>query len=160
MNLREGTRRLALLIGAVGAILCCLFSLAQLQSLMRQRAEQKQFEKLANSQVVQQDRYDLLADCVKQIPPKLDLSAGLSSHLHKDGINTITWSSGCQIASITTEDGQTVYPMPEPGAWSYVLIAILPLPGFFIPWGATRAIGWVGAGFVASPKYLHPRPSG
>jgi hypothetical protein len=152
MNLREGTRRLALLLGVVGAILCCLFSLAQLQSLMRQRAEQKRFEKLANSQIMQQDRYDLLADCVKQTPPKLDLSAGLSSHLHKGGIDTITWSSGCQIASITTENGETVYPSPAPGTWSYILIANLPLLGFFIPWGAIRAIGWVGAGFIASPK--------
>jgi hypothetical protein len=152
MNLREGTRRLALLLGAVGAILGGVVSYSQLQSLMRQRAEQKRFEKLANSQIVQQDRYDLLADCVKQTPPKLDLSAGLSSHLHKDGIDTITWSRGCQIASITTEDGETVYPTPAPGAWSYVLIAILPLLGFFIPWGAVRAIGWVGAGFAASPK--------
>jgi hypothetical protein len=114
MNLREGTRRLALLLGAVGAILGGVVSYSQLQSLMRQRAEQKRFEKLANSQIVQQDRYDLLADCVKQSPPKLDLSAGLSSHLHKDGIDTITWSRGCQIASITTEDGETVYPTPAP----------------------------------------------
>jgi predicted membrane chloride channel (bestrophin family) len=152
MNFREGTRRLALLLGVAGAILCCLFSLTQLQSLIRQRAEQKRFEKLANSQVVQQDRYDLLADCVKQTTPKLDLSAGLSSHLHKDGIDTITWSNGCQISSITTEDGETVYPTPAPGAWSYVLIAVLPLLGFFIPWAVVRAIGWVGAGFVASPK--------
>jgi len=101
---------------------------------------------------MQQDRFDLLADCVKQTPPKLDLSAGLSSHLHKDGIDTITWSSGCQIASITTENGETVYPSPAPGTWSHILIANLPLHGFFIPWGAIRAIGWVGAGFIASPK--------
>lgn len=148
MNLREGARRLALLLGAAGAIACGFLSYTQLQSTLRQRADQKQFEKLASSQVMQQNRYDLLADCVKQTPPKLDLSAGLSSHLHKDGIDTITWSSGCQIASITTEDGETLYPTPAPGTWSYLLIAILPVLGFFVPWGAVRAIGWVIAGFV------------
>lgn len=37
-------------------------------------------------------------------------------------------------------------------AGSYLLIAILPVLGFFLPWGAVRAFGWVIAGFVAGSK--------
>ena len=77
MNLREGTRRLALLLGLAGAIFCGVLSYAQLQS---------------------------------------------------------------------------VYTTPAPGAWSYVLIAIFPVLGFFIPWIAVRSIGWVFAGFIQPSK--------
>ena len=49
---------------------------------------------------------------------------------------------------IQTPSGQRFYPTPAPSAWSYLLIAILPILGFFIPWGAVRAVGWVVAGFV------------
>jgi hypothetical protein len=57
-----------------------------------------------------------------------------------------------EITSIETQDGQTLYPTPAPSAWLYLLIALFPILGFFIPWGAVRAIGWVGGGFVAGPK--------
>ena len=33
-------------------------------------------------------------------------------------------------------------------AWEYLCIPLCPILGFLIPWGAVRAIGWVGAGFV------------
>jgi hypothetical protein len=52
------------------------------------------------------------------------------------------------IYSITADDGRKLYPTSAPGSWSYLLIAILPIFGFFIPWGAIRAIGWVGSGFA------------
>jgi hypothetical protein len=70
----------------------------------------------------------------------------------KGGIKAIHWTKDNEIESIDTQDGRTLYPTPAPGLWSYVTIAVLPLLGFFIPWGAVRAIGWVGAGFVAGPK--------
>jgi hypothetical protein len=70
----------------------------------------------------------------------------------KSGIKAINWSQDFAVESIETQDGQTLYPTPAPAAWLYLLIALLPVLGFVIPWGAVRAIGWVGAGFVASPK--------
>ena len=70
MNLREGTRRLALLLGVVGAILGGYFSFLYLQ-------------------------------------------AG-----------------------------------DAPAGWEYLLGTLFPILGFFIPWGAIRAIGWVVAGFI------------
>jgi hypothetical protein len=58
MNLREGTRRLALLLGAVGAILGGLLSYSQLQSNLHQRADHQSYERMANSSVVDQARKD------------------------------------------------------------------------------------------------------
>ena len=56
MNLREGTRRLALLLGVVGAVLGGFLSYLELQTALGQRARHNQFEALANSEVVRQER--------------------------------------------------------------------------------------------------------
>jgi hypothetical protein len=56
VNLSEGTRRLALLLGVVGAILGGFASYLQLQSVMDQQVRHKRFEQLANSDVVKQAR--------------------------------------------------------------------------------------------------------
>jgi hypothetical protein len=74
------------------------------------------------------------------------------STMNEGGIKAIHWTKTLGAESIETEDGQTIYPTPAPSAWLYLLIALFPVLGLFIPWGAIRAIGWVGAGFVASPK--------
>lgn len=150
MNLREGTRRLALLLGALGAILGGVVSYAQLQSLMRQRADHRQFEQLANSDVIQQER-KIVGGWVA-VDPQTGEQIQWEQKVDKGGIKAIHWTKDNEIESIDTQDGRTLYPTPAPGLWSYVTIAVLPLLGFFIPWGAVRAIGWVGAGFVAGPK--------
>ncbi len=153
MNLREGTRRLALLLGLVGAILGGVVSYAQLQSLMRQRADHQRFEQLANSEVVQQERKARQAGWEDvPAPEKASWEEYTPSRLNADGMKVIHWTENWAVASIETRDGQTLYPTPAPGAWAYAAIALLPLLGFFIPWGAVRAIGWVGAGFVAGAR--------
>ena len=62
MNLKEGTRRLALLLGAVGAILGGSASYMELQTTLSQRARHNRFEQLSNSDVVQQERKNLQAE--------------------------------------------------------------------------------------------------
>jgi hypothetical protein len=167
VNLREGTRRLALLLGVAGAILGGFVSYFQLQSTMRQRADHQRWAQLANSDAVKQAKPnpdDLIAEFMtlpkaergqlfEQLAPEKQhaLLAQIKAR-RKDGIKTINWNKSDGVESIETEDGQTLYPAPAPGAWSYVVIALFPLLGFFIPWGAVRAIGWVGAGFIAGPK--------
>jgi hypothetical protein len=172
MNLREGTRRLALLLGVVGAIFGGFVSYAELQSMTRQRADHRLFEQLANSDVVKEAKHwrtlapEQRDKAVALMTPehKLKLAKALGfngtptqsdvGELDEDGIKTIhwDWTLDNQIESIETQDGQTLYQTPAPTAWEYILVALLPVLGFFIPWGAVRAIGWVGAGFVASPK--------
>ena len=226
MNLREGTRRLALFLGAVGAIAGGFASYLELRSVLEQRANHNRFEQLANSDVVkleqkswsltllftpdeaiqifrglpqnqqrdvygrltQKEQVDLLAklNCepvrpgapstaetrknlltdpkypgweVLPGPEKDDPYACLAepsdppiSTVNQDGINAIHWTKDLGVASIETGDGQTLYRTPAPSAWLYLLVALLPVLGFFIPWGAVRAIGWVGAGFVQPSK--------
>lgn len=255
MNLREGTRRLALLLGVAGAIVGGFASYMELQTTLTQRTAHEHFERLANSAIVQQQRKTLqsapdfipdtsavsgaaleqdrknphhkpmgkytLADIApalpagatgpepndtktdwfarnaptatpatpagatgatvvqqptrtpeKHFPDKwakyivpsdrapdapapqsgdfLSGATPISTGLNKGGIKTINWSRDYAVQSIETEDGQTLYPTPSPSGWSYFLIVILPILGFLIPWGAIRAIVWVGAGFAQS----------
>lgn len=56
MNLKEGTRRLALLLGAAGAILGGIASYIELQEVFSQRARHNKFEQLASSDVVKQEQ--------------------------------------------------------------------------------------------------------
>jgi hypothetical protein len=231
MNLKEGTRRLALLLGAVGAIFGGFSSYLELHTILEQGARHNKFEQLADSDVVQRERkcrlagmtsgcsddpyaataiqapagdpyaataelsyrpqkvkqtlhdpkfYELSSAAQQKVLATLDpvyaqlplqeqvkvlqigrqkyggSAAGATtpvpSEVDKSGIKAINWSQDYAVESIETGDGQTLYPTPATSAWTYLLIALFPILGFFIPWGAVRAIGWVGAGFVASPK--------
>lgn len=150
MNLKEGTRRLALLLGVVGAILGGYASYVELQTVLSQRALHNRFEQLSTSDIVKQERKSL-AGWVS-IDPKTGERTQWDQQVNKGGIKTIHWTEDNQIESIVPEDGLALYPTPAPAAGTYLLIALFPFLGFFIPWGAIRAIGWVGAGFVQPSK--------
>jgi hypothetical protein len=72
--------------------------------------------------------------------------------VNESGIKTVHWTKKLDVESIETDDGQTIYPTSAPPAWMYFLIALFPVLGFIIPWGAVRAIGWVGTGFFQPAK--------
>jgi hypothetical protein len=151
MNLQEGTRRLALLLGIIGVIVSCFVSYSEFGSIGNQNARHAEFERLtagfADSKLAQRIRQEAEND-----PSENSIMPGCC------GIDEIVWDKNhvfnhpSGIYSVTTDGGQILYPTPAPSAGSYFLVAILPLLGFFIPWGAIRALGWVVAGFVASPK--------
>jgi hypothetical protein len=147
MNLREGTRRLALIVGITGACLGCIASYSELKTVRDLSAHHAEFERLtagfANSKLAQQMRRDAEHD-----PSDNSITPDCC------GIEEIFWDKNhifndpSGVYSITTEDGRSLYPTPAPGAGSYALIAALPILGFLLPWGVIRAVGWVLAGFV------------
>jgi len=223
VNLREGTRRLALLLGVAGAILGGFASYLELQSIREQRASHNRFERLAASDVVkkeqdlwplrlrytpemateaflklpesqqrdvfsqlnQEEESDLVAKLKCEPPPpnspaiatvvgnllevpshpgyklvvqddpyacSAESSDPPPSTVNESGIKTVHWTKKLDVESIETDDGQTIYPTSAPPAWMYFLIALFPVLGFIIPWGAVRAIGWVGTGFFQPAK--------
>ena len=177
MNFREGTRRLALLLGVLGTIAGGFASYLELQSVLSQRARHNKFEQLAASDVVQRECKNIQAQPNGwQIVPddKLAKNAGpsykhfvaddggpsewdaqgnpISSRLNRGDVRTIHWTKDFRVESLETVDGQTLYPTPAPAAWGYLFIALCPILGFIIPWGTVRAIGWVGAGFFQPSK--------
>jgi hypothetical protein len=89
---------------------------------------------------------------VSEVPAKFNMEfvTPIPSEVNVGEIKTITWTMGKDygVESIVTKNGQTIYPTPSPAAWTYLLIALFPVLGFFIPWCTIRAVGWAGAGFA------------
>jgi hypothetical protein len=92
--------------------------------------------------------------------------------VNKQGVRTIHFSecadekldsrlagnvSASDISGVETDDGKEVYRTNLPGLWSYLLIPIFPVLGFFLPWGAIKTLTWVGLGFSRSEKPENPR---
>jgi hypothetical protein len=146
-----------------GAILGGFGCSLELKTVLAQRERHNKFEQFANSDVVRQERN-------RRFPPPARLDtytvtdlgtpqsmsetgyAAWPSEVNKEGIKDIYWSNDLDVASIQTEDGQTLYPASAPSAWLYLLTATFPILGFFVPWGVVRSIGWVGAGFTQPSK--------
>lgn len=205
MNVKEGTRRLALLLGVIGATAGAVASYAILDDAMQVRARCKAFERQATTGAVEQERRYLLSlhlspdavpvyttfegqppgatttpdpyapygGLVRGVPPGvvmvpfglpapgksdkgIDLSSGfvafvpdsIASAATKEGIKSAVWNKNLEVQSIEKEDGDVVISVQGPSLWIYLLVAVFPAVGFAIPWGATRALGWVGYGFV------------
>jgi hypothetical protein len=149
LNLREGTRRLALLLGVVGTLGGCFVSYLEWQDIQSQRTRHDKFEQFATLDAVihlskdhQQMKDDPWEKYAKSVMPGC---CGVKEIVwDTDHI----WNDASGIYSIETVDGQTLRPTPAPPAWEYLFVALAPVFGFLIPWGVIRAIGWVGAGFV------------
>lgn len=73
--------------------------------------------------------------------PDMSKSIPLPSIVMKEGIKAIFWRHDDGVELFETDDGEMLYPTQEPSAWKYLLIALFPVLGFFIPWGAVRALG-------------------
>ena len=147
VNLKEGTRRLALLLGVAGAISGGIVSSVETGSILKIRADFKEFERLANSGVVQEQRKVLLAQT--QSSGEVPNWAFDGTPVNRDGIKTIYWRERWSVGLIDTMAGKSLSRgMKLPSAWLYVLFLLYPFLGFLVPWSAVRAIGWVLAGFV------------
>ena len=213
MNRKVGIQRLAMLLGIIGAICGALAAFVEFRPLREQTVRHYRFEKLANSQAVQDSRNcwkGVLTErgcneektgpwgAIHQIgaipapmawsvafpnSQAIELSDGLirdfplsmtqeqiESVLRKDfpsgaagdrrqqltkgpleefplsivdrgEIGVVRWNANLGIASIETREGQILYPTPLPPWWAYTSIVLLPILGFFVPWGAVRASG-------------------
>src|ERR1700722_11382981 len=102
MNFREGTRRLALLLGAAGAILGGFASYIELQTVLGERAYHDKFEQLANSDVVKQVRKGQAGWL--SIDPKTGERIQWDQQVDRGGIKTIHWTKNSEIESIETEN--------------------------------------------------------
>jgi len=191
VDLSKGTFRLALLMGAVGAVFGGYGSFSGVQTVLlhnefisieasrpvreesrkyaaevqRESADNKAKQEWYSSQFASLDRKSavdsapriryqqreaLVASATNSLiahDARMREIERLHSELNRWGIKTIHWTKDFGVESIETEDGQTLYPTPAPSAWLYLRIALFPIVGFLVPWGAIRAIGWVTAGF-------------
>lgn len=147
VNLGEGTRRLALVLGLVGVIFGGLYSYSKLQAVLNQREWHNRFERLASADEVKKLRASLGKPSIDS--PGWNVAA---VEVHEQGIKAVHLTGNYGIESIETEDGQTLYPTAAPSAWANLLVAIFPVLGFLIPWSSVHAIRWVVAGFAEKSR--------
>ena len=160
MNLTEGTRRLALLLGVAGAIYCGFRLYGILEPALEVQSQHDQFERWANSPVVQLEHKAIQATPPPKIDPKYpDLPPGidpLKDSINRDGIKTIDWyyvDGNYYAGEIDTEDGYHLYKTLAPPLGVYLWCVLLPFLGFFIPWSAVHILGWVAGGFMKKPDH-------
>ncbi len=153
MTFRRGMKRLALFLGALGAVVGGVASSIELDNLITQRSNHRKFEQLVSTDVVQQQR-----KLLKSIPPppngedffpnpdyKLPAVQG---EMNKSGIAEIHWTPDHEVDYLKTVDGQYYLAGSAPRWWQYFLTLTLPIVGFFIPWGLVTALVWVCSGFI------------
>ncbi len=151
MNLREGMRRVGLILGGIGFCAGCFVSYYYLDPLLRQRAEAKQFqaEEVIIKNLAPRSRFDVdrarksgytngeiieYLSSVGQVPS--GYSAIMPETVKADPLVRAAREWGAK---------------PEaPSRWQYLPALAFPLLGFFLPWGAIKALTWIGTGFVTS----------
>jgi hypothetical protein len=174
MNVREGTRRLAVFFGILGCIVGVFLSFLFFNQFREEMKNYGNYGKLASSKTIQAEQRALKnpsatkAQSMSSIredwnnmsqeeQEKFIRSLSAEERIQfaadmgwNDGIKSVEYDKDFGIVSILTMKGETVYPAERPSRWMAVLIVALPVFGYFIPWGVVRAIGWVGVGFVTS----------
>ncbi len=150
MNFREGSRRLALFVGVIGAIACCYYSWIFAMDALDQHHRYKEFSRLAALPIVRE------ADESRK-RAITTLLAGLTidddSTIDRDGIHLIVWDRDGKIEWIDPIGAENVRAQTEGAPFcECCAIFMMPIFGFFIPWLAVRAITWVLIGFTKSTE--------
>jgi hypothetical protein len=154
--------------GVAGAILGAVVSVVGIWLVWIQYAQHTQFERLADSSVVQQQLKIVQApgevnpdpyaqqeksnelslqpekESGSQSPPSNGVVLSLgeddspSTEVNSGGIKVIHWTRDYGVESLELEDGRWIHPTPAPPPWAYLLILLSPVAGFFIPWICVR----------------------
>jgi hypothetical protein len=157
MNIREGTRRLALVVGVIGALAGLYPSFLMAPDLLRQRESHNLFQKLVSSTSVRNDV--AMLEKLRATPPGYGMiatefgeKARNQDHIAKINYGRSDDGVHMRVDSIEMEDGSTVYNIAYPSTWLILICLGFPFLGFLLPWGIVMAIGWIVSGFAQAPK--------
>ncbi len=175
MNFGQGMRRLAVFLGALGAIAGGTHAYKVLKFVPSERYQHKVFEKLAASDVVKQDqsvlrsakehgaipdgsissellhpKESMVGTPPATLPPDFkgwDSTQPATKSVPANGIKAIFYKPDLTVDYFEMQDGGLVHSEPSPSIWLYLLWVAYPAIGFAAIWGAVRGIGWVITGF-------------
>lgn len=155
INVREGVRRLSIVLGILGAILGTLAAFPSARDLWDARMASKRFESLTALPEVQRDRKELMEAVQKEWlarntpPEERKKMATLEESGHSvDGVERlkVDLSTG-NIVSVELLTGEKVQRTQAPQPKAYVFLLLYPISGFLVPWGGVRVLTWIGSGF-------------
>jgi hypothetical protein len=157
MNVDEGFRRVGFLLGYLGAVAGLVLAFVSATDLMNSHARAVRFQTLASAywRVLHNHPDVIVPDPPTGHNPAIPKGYALvdpeslrkqNEALHSEGIESVI-VNGRAIQSIHTIDDTTLFPQTGPfGEW--LLLPILPVVGFLLPWGAVRTLTWVRRGFA------------
>jgi len=168
MNVKEGMRRLGLLLSVCGGILGACLAYGDTAKVWENHAAHRRFESLMASptmQKVAKAARDLHSFGDDPIDEKRGESDGVTADpwekaaakyrkdsilVNLDSIKRVTVDQSGLIASIELSSGEPVPRVDPPPLKAYLSVLLYPLIGFVLPWVGVRLLTWVGRGFVES----------
>ena len=147
MNVREGFRRVGLVLGLAGMTAGLVAGYGLLQKTLQQRWYHNAFSTRLNS-----------LEANDAFPPPSKYGGYLiekeftAEHPNKQKIHKILYASKdpntAIVRAFEMEDGGMLYPTDPPTLSSYLLPISLPILGFIVPWGFIKLLVWIGSGFT------------
>ena len=138
-------RRVGLLLGLIGFGVGCLLAYDHVNPLLRQAAEAREHQALIDrvppGYTLEQKPVDLTTLSDEQLEAYRDLVAK-GSRMPRE------WDEQGNLITGAPPDTPAA-PLPV-SLWRYLPALAFPLLGFFLPWGAIKALTWIGTGFVTS----------
>ena len=178
MNVREGMRRLGILLGVCGGILGGFIAYSTAETLWNTGAAYRKFASLMASPAMHkvandpftpyggfevQSKKNKFGDIPvaesedREIVSEGDGNGGvylLQVHPrlkgNADGIAKVHFDASQRVASIELTTGEPVPRTEDPKLRAYFALLAYPVFGFLLPWGGIRVFTWVGSGFVAA----------
>lgn len=154
MNIKEGMRRLGLLVGCCGAITGGMLAYPDAESLPQTKAAQHRFESLMDTPAMREVAKSAVTTAGQnpEFVKELREHNGTSVEVDKDGIEGVLLDETGRISSIDLTTGRSVKRVEPPPLMAYFGLLLYPLFGFLIPWGCFRLLTWVGIGFFVQQQ--------
>jgi hypothetical protein len=175
MNVREGVRRLGLLLGACGAILGAFLAYTDAKQTWERFTSHNRFQSvMAGSPTMQKvaaahgtvflflnsgneeiGRLTYEDGTIRETEPRStmpELPPGATPMyillVNRDGIKEVGIGEDGLVHSVELSTGETVISVDPPPLKAYLVPLLYPILGFLLPWGAIRVLTWVASGFV------------
>ena len=145
MNLREGMRRVGMVLGLIGFCVGSFVAYDYITPLLRQATEAREYQAQLRVQGTESPKRGTGKY-------KADLSkygtVTTAGPAHEGPARQQRDSAG----DAAQKSSADLYPTFSkiPSFWQYLPALAFPLLGFLMPWGAIKALTWIGTGFVTS----------
>lgn len=148
MNLSEGSKRLAVLMGVLGALVGSYWSVVITFDLVEEHNNYKLYSRLAATLAVKTAvaQRKLM---VSKLPPN-ETIADDSENIQREGVDYVIFNENGSIMWIKPTIGEPVGATNGASFSEAILVPVLPAAGFFILWGLIKALAWVLIGFTKS----------
>ena len=147
MNLREGMRRLGIVLGIAGGVIGVIFGYDDAAHLWNMHIAHQKFDVLMTSTVLLKVSKDIKAFDTEAWKESLKGPATNHVVVNSDGIKDVTVDKFAQISSVELSTGESIPRIDGPTLTAVMVMFLYPVGGFLIPWGIIRVIVWLGAGF-------------